>query len=118
MSELHKYPDIVLSSQHFFHTPNLLQLPLNHHADHPHTHISTPVPKGGLCTIGMSVLSSVSSLHPICTMCTVPIHKVPTYAHQPISHLSMVGTPLCAHHTPFPLTFCQFSHTQPLPCIF
>src|SRR5258708_27835883 len=57
-------------------------------------------------------------LHPICTMCTMPIHKVPAYAHQPISHLSMVGAPLCAHHTPFPSTFCQFSHTQVLPCMF
>src|SRR5258708_21202427 len=51
-------------------------------------------------------------------MRTVPIHKVPAYAHQPISHLPMVGAPLCAHHTPFPLTFCQFSHTQVLPCMF
>src|SRR5260370_42503046 len=25
---------------------------------------------------------------------------------------------LCAHHTPFPSTFCQFSHTQALPCMF
>src|SRR5260221_12089169 len=38
-------------------------------------------------------------LHPICTKHTVPIHKVPAYAHQPISHLPMVGAPLCAHHT-------------------
>src|SRR5260221_14684949 len=57
-------------------------------------------------------------LHPIHTMHTVPIHEVPTYAHWPISHLSMVGAPLCAHHTPFPLTFCQFSHTQALPRMF
>src|SRR5258707_6408024 len=40
------------------------------------------------------------------------------YAHRPISHLSMVGAPLCAHHTPFPSTFCQFSHTQALPHMF
>src|SRR5258708_19995665 len=25
---------------------------------------------------------------------------------------------LCAHHTPFPSTFCQFSRTQVLPCMF
>src|SRR5258708_3705488 len=25
---------------------------------------------------------------------------------------------LCAHHTPFPSTFCQFSRTQALPCMF
>src|SRR5260370_36571889 len=57
-------------------------------------------------------------LHPICTMHTVPTHKVPTYAHRPSSHPSMVGAPFCAHHTPFPLTFCQFSPTQALPCMF
>src|SRR5258708_733682 len=53
-----------------------------HHAAHPHMHISTLVPKGVLCAVGMSMLSSASGLHPICTMCTVPNHKVPTYAHQ------------------------------------
>src|SRR5258708_22459640 len=57
-------------------------------------------------------------LHPICTMPTMPIHEVPTYAHWPISHLPTVGAPLCAHHTPFPSTFCQFSHTQVLPRMF
>src|SRR5260221_338521 len=51
-------------------------------------------------------------------MHTVPTHKVPTYAHRPSSHPSMVGAPFCAHHTPFPLTFCQFSPTQALPCMF
>src|SRR5258708_16029616 len=30
----------------------------------------------------------------------------------------MDGTPLCAHHTPFHSTFCQFSHTQVLPHMF
>src|SRR5258708_12718437 len=30
---------ILLSSQHFFHTPNLLQLPLNHPPCHPPTHV-------------------------------------------------------------------------------
>src|SRR6266436_1486056 len=39
-------------------------------------------------------------LHPICTMCTVPIHEVTTYAHWLNSLLPMVGAPLCAHHTP------------------
>src|SRR5258707_15843296 len=110
----------LLSLQHFLHTPNLLQLPLNttHHAIHTCTHISTLVPKGVLCNIGMSMLSSAFGLHPICTMCTMPIHEVPAYAHQPSSHPSMVGAPFCAHHTPFPSTFCQFSHTQALPCMF
>src|SRR5258707_1171862 len=30
----------------------------------------------------------------------------------------MDGAPLCAHHTLFPSTFCQFSHTQALPRMF
>src|SRR5260370_7196961 len=30
----------------------------------------------------------------------------------------MDGAPLCAHHTPFPSTFCQFSCTQALPRMF
>src|SRR5258708_19348787 len=51
-------------------------------------------------------------------MCTIPIHEVPTYTHQPSSHPSMVGAPLCAHHTPFPLTFSQFSCPQVLPGMF
>src|SRR5260221_11560695 len=46
-------------------------------------------------------------LHPICTMHTSLTAIFP-----------MVGAPLCAHHTPFPLTFCQFSHTQALPHMF
>src|SRR5260221_7110288 len=40
-------------------------------------HISTLVPKGVLYTIGMSMLSSVSGLHPIHTMRTMPNHKIP-----------------------------------------
>src|SRR6266446_5744448 len=53
----------LISLQCFFHTPNSFQLPLKTtlHAAHPHMCISTPVPKGVLCTIGMSMLSSVSS---------------------------------------------------------
>ena len=107
----------LISLQHFFHTPNLFQLPLKTtlHAAHPDMHISTLVPKGALCTIGMSVLSPVSSLHPICTMHTVPIHEVPTYAHWPSSHPSMVGAPLCAHHTP-PINLWQYSALHPHPC--
>src|SRR5258707_9124005 len=107
----------LISLQHFFHTPNLFQLPLKTtlHAAHPHMCISTLVPKGVLCTIGMSVLSSVSSLHPTHTMCTVPIHEVPTYAHWPSSHPSMVGAPLCAHHTP-PINLRQYSALHPHLC--
>src|SRR5258707_257696 len=77
-------------------------------------HISTLVPEGVLCTIGMSMLSSAFSLHPTCTMHTVPIHEVPTYAHWPSSHPSMVGAPLCAHHTP-PINLWQYSTLHPHP---
>src|SRR5260221_9716185 len=72
--------------------------------------ISTLVPEGVLCTIGMSVLSSAFGLYPICTMHTVPIHKVPTYAHWPSSHPPMVGAPLCAHHTSSHQFFTIFLH--------
>src|SRR5258708_17468137 len=53
-------------------------------------------------------------LHPICTMRTMPIHEVPTYACWPSSHPSMVGAPLCAHHTP-PINLQQYStlHLHP-----
>ena len=108
----------LISLQHFFHTPNSFQLPLKTtlHATHPPTRISTLVPEGVLCTVGMSVLSSVSSLHPIHTMCTMPIHEVPTYAHWPSSHPSMVGAPLCAHHTHFPTFQLLGTHVDPLFC--
>src|SRR5258708_13385980 len=46
-------------------------------------------------------------LHPIRTMHTGLTAIFP-----------MDGAPLCAHHTPFPLTFCQFSCTQALPRMF
>src|SRR5258708_7964596 len=100
----------LLSLQHFLHTPNLLQLPLNttHHAAHTCMHISTLVPEGVLCTVGMSVLSSAFGLHPIHTTCTMPIHKVPTYAHQSSSHPSMVGAPFCATIHPFHQHFVNF----------
>src|SRR5258707_5443900 len=71
-------------------------------------HISTLVPEGVLYTIGMSVLSSVSSLHPICTMHTMPnmhtgprgpllfgwcTHYVPTTSHQPPATFRTAPTP-------------------------
>src|SRR5258708_11861589 len=85
----------LLSLQHFLHTPNLLQLPLKTtlHATHSCTCISTPVPEGVLCTVGISMLSSAFSLHPIHTMCTMPIHEVPAHAHQPNSPF-----PWLVHH--------------------
>src|SRR5260221_10540235 len=57
-------------------------------------------------------------LHPIHTMCTGPIHKVPAYAHWPNSHFPHGWCTIMCPHTPFPLTFCQFSHTQVLPRMF
>src|SRR5258707_15700144 len=66
-------------------------------------HISTLVPEGVLYTVGMSVLSSVSGLHPICTMHTGPrgpllfgwcTHYVPTTSHQPPATFHTAPTPL------------------------
>src|SRR6266481_5147479 len=80
-------------------------------------HISTSVPEGVLYTIGMSMLSSVSGLHPICTMCTVPNHKVPAYAHWPERPpLVWLVHSLCAHHLPstssnIPHCTCTSTHT-------
>src|SRR5258707_1248985 len=51
-------------------------------------------------------------------MCTGPIHEVPAYAHWPNSHFPHGWCTIMCPHTPFPLTFCQFSHTQVLPCMF
>src|SRR5260221_7921705 len=67
-------------------------------------HISTPVPKGVLYTVGMSMLSSVSGLHPIHTMHTGPrgpllfgwcTHYVPTTSHQPPATFCTAPTPPC-----------------------
>src|SRR5258707_6904405 len=75
-------------------------------------HISTPVPKGVLYTVGMSMLSSVSGLHPICTMRTVPNHKVPAYAHWPLEAPScLVGAlTMCP---PPPINLWQHSTLHP-----
>src|SRR5260221_8988918 len=75
-------------------------------------HISTPVPKGVLYTVGMSVLSSVSGLHPICTMRTMPNHKVPAYAHWPLEAPScLVGAlTMCP---PPPINLRQHSALHP-----
>src|SRR5258708_26050586 len=76
-----------------------------------------PVPKGVLCTIGMSVWSTVFSFTQSApsTLCqfTKSLHM----------HTSLSATfPWLVHHylptIPFPLTFCQFSCTQTLPCTF
>src|SRR5258708_6542918 len=50
-------------------------------------------------------------LHPIRTMCTRPIHKVPTYAHRPNSHFP---------HRSCTIMFPPYtlSLTQPLPRMF
>src|SRR5260370_37034374 len=92
----------LLSLQHFLHTPNSLQLPLKttHHAA-TQACTSHTGPQGCFVHCWNVCVERYLQLHPIHTMCTMPIHKVPTYAHWPISHLSMVGAPLCTHHTPF-----------------
>src|SRR6266436_6553720 len=82
----------LISLQHFFHTPNLFQLPLKTtlHAAHSCTCISTLVPKGVLCTIGMSMLSSAFGLHPTHTMHTMPIHEVSWYASSTCPQPSLI----------------------------
>src|SRR6266446_4689980 len=60
------------------------------------------VPKGVLCTIGMSVWSAVFSFTQSTPCAPGPIHEVPAYAHWPNSHFPhgwcpMDGAPLCAH---------------------
>src|SRR5258706_9579100 len=100
---------ILLSLQHFLHTPNSLELPLNHTPCHPHMHAHIHTgPRGCFVHCWNVHVECCLQLHPICTMCTMPIHEVPTYAHWPSSHPSMVGAPLCAHHTP-PINLQQYS---------
>src|SRR5258708_3271990 len=103
----------LLSLQHFLHTPNLLQLPLNHTPCHPHTHMHIHTsPQGCFVHCWNVRVEHCLWLHPIHTMHTMPIHEVPTYAHWPSSHPSMVGAPLCAHHTP-PINLWQYSALHP-----
>src|SRR5258708_8494528 len=106
---------ILLSSQPFFPHPQLAPATTKttHHAAHPHMHISTLVPEGVLCTVGMSMLSSASGLHPICTMHTgstafFPFHTgprgpllagwcthyVPTTSHQPLAIFCTAPAPI------------------------
>src|SRR5258705_9532124 len=85
----------LISLQHFFHTPNLFQLPLKTtlHAAHPHTCISTPVPEGVLCTIGMSMWSAVFSF-------TQPTPCAPCkFMKSPHMHTGLAATlPWLVHH--------------------
>src|SRR6266436_1515463 len=77
-----------------------------------------PVPKGVLCTVGMSVWSAVFSFTQSAP-CTLGQFTKSLHTHTGLTAIfPMVGAPLCAHHTPFPSTFCQFSHTQALPHMF
>src|SRR5260370_10402209 len=77
-----------------------------------------PVPKGVLCTIGMSMWSTVFSFTQS-TPCTLGQFTKSLHMHTGLTAIfPMDGAPLCAHHTPFPLTFCQFSCTQALPHMF
>src|SRR5258707_419853 len=77
-----------------------------------------PVPKGVLCTIGMSMWSAVFGFTQS-TPCTPGQFTKSLHTHTGLTAIfPMDGAPLCAHHTPFPLTFCQCSRTQALPCMF
>src|SRR5260370_20567399 len=106
---------IVLSSQHFFHTPNLLQLPLNHPPCRPPTHMHLHTSPQGcfvhcwnvhveLCVwpppnLHHAHCAKSQSLH----MHTVPrgpllfgwcIHYVPTTSHQPPAIFCTAPAPL------------------------
>src|SRR5258707_5552767 len=100
----------LLSLQHFLHTSNSLQLPLKstHHAAHSGMRIPYQSPRVFCapleCPCG--VLSSASP-NP---------HHVHWANSQKSPHMHtgltaifpMDGAPLCAHHTPFHLTFVNF----------
>src|SRR6266436_1515462 len=111
----------LLSLQHFLHTPNSLQLPLKttHHAAHS-SHTS---PQGCFVHCWNVCVERCLQLHPIRTMHTGPIHKVPAYTHWPNSHfphgwrtimcppytlsiniLSIFPHPGTATHVPNPVT--------------
>src|SRR5258705_7715583 len=77
-----------------------------------------PVPKGVLCTVGMSVWSAVFGFTQSAPCTPGQFMKSP-HTHTGLTAIfPMDCAPLCAHHTPFPSTFCQFSCTQVLPCMF
>src|SRR5258708_8959365 len=78
----------LISLQHFFHTPNLFQLPLKTtlHAAHSCIRISTPDPEGVLCTFVLSLLCSAFVLLPSSTLYTNQFHQFPTYPTSPHTH--------------------------------
>ena len=62
---------ILLSLQHFLHTPNSLQLPLNHTPCHPHMHAHIHTgPQGCFVHCWNVHVEHCLQLHPICTMCS------------------------------------------------
>src|SRR5258708_8662789 len=77
-----------------------------------------PVPKGVLCTVGMSMWSAVFGFTQSAPGTPGQFMKSPDIHTSLTAIFPMDGAPLCAHHTPFHLTFCQFSHTQVLPRMF
>src|SRR5260221_5631280 len=81
-------------------------VPLNttHHAAHTCMCISTLVPEGVLCTVGMPMFELCLQPPPNLHHAHCANSQIPTYTHWP-SHPSMVGAPLCAHHTPSPSIF-------------
>src|SRR5258707_1855994 len=106
----------LLSLQHFLHTPNSLQLPLKtmHHAAHSGTCIPYQSPRV-FCAPLECPCGALSSATP----CTPGQFTKSLHMHTSLTAIfPMDGAPLCAHHTPFPSTFCQFSHTQELPHMF
>src|SRR5258707_9355973 len=127
---------IVLSSQHFFHTPNLLQLPLNHPPCWPPTHAHLhPGPRGcfvhhwnvhvELCVwpppnphhahhaktqspcICTLALEAPSCLVGALTMCPPPPIN--------LQHHSTLHPHLCAHSEPSCTATCGCAHPSMFP---
>src|SRR5258708_19770286 len=92
---------ILLSSQHFFHTPNLLQLPLNHPPCCPPTHMHLHTgPRRCFVhcwnvRVELCVLPPPNPHHPpsskpqIPSISTLPLDSPPFF----IAHLTLSSTP-------------------------
>src|SRR5258708_19494390 len=108
---------IVLSSQHFFHTPNLLQLPLNHPPCQPPTHAHLHTSPQGCFVHHWNVHVE---------LCVQPPPN-PHHAHHAKSQSPCICTlalpplvwllhSLCAHHLPSTsATILPCTHTSPHP---
>src|SRR5260221_1900069 len=117
---------IVLSSQHLFHPPNLLQLPLNHPPCHPPTHVHLHTSPQGCFVpcwnvhVELCVQPPLNPHHAHCVKSQSPC--MCTLAQQPssLSTLALeapfwlVGAlTMCP---PPPINLQQYSALHPHPC--